>query len=125
MEDSSPRLDDLTPATRRPGRRSYLGGCDCGRVRYQVQLELRERDPLTRSVWEHSVAPQHFQLHSGHESLIGYQFAAENVHHFFCTRCQARAFSHCAPHEREGYYTIDLKALYVRELAQAQVAAVG
>jgi hypothetical protein len=71
------------------------------------------------------VAPHHFQLRSGHESLIGYQFASENAHHFFCTRCQARAFSHCAPNEREGYYTIDLKALYVRELAQAQAASLG
>ena len=96
--------------------RSYFGGCDCGSVRYEVQLELCERDARTRSVWEHSVAPRHFKLHGGHESLIGYQFAAENVHHFFCTRCQARAFSHCAPEHREGYYTIDLKALYAREL---------
>jgi hypothetical protein len=122
MDNSSACLGDLSPAAGRP-RRSYVGGCDCGRVRYEVQLTLHARDPRTRSVWEHSVAPHHFVLHSGHESLIGYQFAAENVHHFFCTRCQARAFSHCAPSERDGYYTIDLKALYGRELAQAQRAA--
>ena len=122
MDDSSPRSENSTPSRLHPRPRSYLGGCDCGQVRYEVQLTLSERDPRTRSVWEHSVAPQHFKLHSGHESVIGYQFSAENVHHFFCTRCQARAFSHCAPNQREGYYTIDLKALYVRELAVRAVA---
>jgi hypothetical protein len=96
------------------GQPRYLGGCDCGSVRYEVELTLRERDPRTRSVWEHSVPPRRFRLLRGHESLIGYQFADENVHHFFCTRCQGRAFSHCAPEQSESYYTIDLKAFYPR-----------
>lgn len=104
---------DPTP----PGRRRYLGGCDCGWVRYEVELSLCERDPRTRSVWEHSVPPARFRLAHGHDSLIGYQFADENVHHFFCTRCQGRAFSHCAPEERRGYYTFDLKALYPRPIS--------
>jgi hypothetical protein len=100
----------------RSNLRTYFGGCDCGAVRYQVELELRARDPRTQSVWEHSVSPQRFQLQTGHDSLIGYQFAAESAHHFFCMRCQARAFSHVAPELGAGYYTFDLKALYAREL---------
>jgi hypothetical protein len=118
---------NLTPecAASAPGRsklRTYFGGCDCGAVRYEVELELRERDPRTQSVWEHSVSPQRFRLQAGHENLIGYQFAAENAHHFFCTRCQARAFSHCAPEPTAGYYTFDLKALYARELYTPQAS---
>ena len=96
--------------------RTYLGGCDCGSVRYGVEIELCERDARTQSVWEHSVPPLRFRLHMGHDCLVGYQFAAENAHHFFCTRCQARAFSHYAPELSVGYYSIDLKTLYAREL---------
>ena len=119
MIKSSAHCDNRATRAAPPRRRSYFGRCDCGSVRYEVTLTLSQRDPRTRSVWEHSVAPREFHLVAGHEHLIGYQFAAENVHHFFCTRCQARAFSHCAPDASEGYYTIDLKALRVAELTLA------
>ena len=101
-----------TPAAPQPPRRQcFVGGCDCGHVRYEVELSLNERDPHSRSVWERSVPPGCFVLQRGHDSLIGYQFADEDAHHFFCTRCQVRAFSHCAPEQHAGYYTVDLKAL--------------
>jgi hypothetical protein len=94
-----------------PRRQRFVGRCDCGCVRYEVELSLNERDPHSRSVWERSVPPPCFLLQRGHDSLIGYQFADEDAHHFFCTCCQARAFSHCAPEQHAGYYTVDLKAL--------------
>jgi hypothetical protein len=90
--------------------RTYLGTCECGLIRYNIELVLGTPDARTRSVWEHSAPPSGFRLLAGHEHLIGYQFAREDVHHFFCIACQARAFSLCAP-EQAAYYCVDLKAL--------------
>lgn len=93
-----------------PKRRTYLGSCDCGAVRYAVQLDLAGRDPRTGSVWERSVPSSGFRLLRGQESVIGYQFSAEDAYHFFCTCCQTRAFSLSAPGGAAAY-SVDLKAL--------------
>lgn len=106
----NPRLPARTPLPAH-GARPYVGRCECGAIRYRVELDLMEQDARTRSVWERSILASRFQLKTGHESLIGYQFAAQNAHHFFCTRCKARAFSHHEPELESGYYTIDVKAL--------------
>lgn len=98
------------PRPAAPKQRTYLGTCECGAVRYAIALDLAAQDPRTRSVWEHSAPAPQFRLLLGHESLIGYQFAREDAHHFFCTRCNMRAFSLCAP-EGAAYYSVDLKAL--------------
>ena len=113
--------DRTAPGAQPPRRQRFVGRCDCGSVRYEVELSLPECDPHTGSVWERSVPPGRFRLERGHDSLIGYQFADEDAHHFFCTRCQARAFSHCAPEQRAGYYTVDLKALAPSEQARESV----
>jgi hypothetical protein len=92
-------------------RRTYLGACDCGAVRYAIELDLKGRDARTGSVWEQSAPASSFRLLDGHASVIGYQFAREDVHHFFCARCQARTFSLSAP-GGAAYYSVDLKALH-------------
>jgi hypothetical protein len=91
-------------------RSTYLGACDCGAVRYAIELDLKGCDARTGSVWEQSAPASSFRLLDGYESVIGYQFAREDVHHFFCVRCQTRAFSLCAP-GGAAYYSVDLKAL--------------
>jgi hypothetical protein len=93
-----------------PKRRTYLGGCDCGAIRYTVELDPAGRDPRTGSVWERSVPASDFRVLHGQEHVVGYQFSAEDAYHFFCTRCQARTFSLRAP-EGDASYSVDLKAL--------------
>lgn len=101
---------DVQAPTVLPKHRTYLGGCECGAVRYAIELDLGRRDARTLSVWEHSAPPAGFRLIAGHESLVGYQFSREEVHHFFCVGCQTRAFSLRAPGQA-AYYSVDLKAL--------------
>jgi hypothetical protein len=98
------------------GQRTYFGGCECRMVRFTVELDLRERDARTKSVWEHSTSPASFRLIAGQQSVIGYQFAAEDAHHFFCTGCSCRVFSHWSPEGTASYYSLDVKSLYGREL---------
>lgn len=103
-------------------RRTYLGACDCGAVRYAIELDVKGRDARTGSVWEQSAPASDFRLLDGHENVIGYQFAREDVHHFFCARCQTRAFSLSAP-EGAAYYSVDLKALHEPAMTALAAAA--
>lgn len=80
--------------------KTYAGGCHCGKVRYQVELDLtkpviacncsmcgRAGTMLT------FVPAQKFQLQSGEDSLTDYQFNKHVIHHLFCKTCGIKAFA--------------------------------
>jgi len=105
----SSAIDERASAAR---PRTYRGGCCCGAVVYEVELNPLERSARARSVWEHEVAPSGFRLLAGDEHLSGVQFARESVHHFYCERCGVRSFSRHAPAQRGEFYLVDLKCLH-------------
>ena len=77
----------------------YTGGCHCGRVRYDVDLELGPVLKCNCSICSKTgsllaaVAPEQFELVSGNDRLSDYQFAKKNVHHLFCQDCGIRSFA--------------------------------
>jgi hypothetical protein len=88
----------------------YRGGCQCGAVLYEVELDLATPSVGTKSVWQRVVRPSAFALIAGEEQLSGYQYGDAAVHHFFCTRCGEHAYSrHGAAHGL--LYTVDMRAL--------------
>ena len=99
--------------------RLYRGGCQCGAVHYEVRLDLGRPGDASGSVWEHRVEPRHFRLLIGDESVSGYQFFAETVHHFFCVRCGVRAFSHHMDDPRGDAYSVDIRTLHSRHAPSA------
>lgn len=90
--------------------RVYRGGCQCGAVAYEVELDLGA--PGAGSVWERWVLPGSFRLLSGDACLSGHAFATSAAHHFFCERCGVRSFSR---HRAEGTYSVDMKCLSAAE----------
>lgn len=94
-----------------PQPRTYRGGCGCGAIVYEVELDPRTSGERTRSVWERAVPPSGFRLLTGDEHLSGVQFARESVYHFYCERCGVRSFSQHAPAQRGEFYSVDLKCL--------------
>lgn len=77
-----------------------LGGCHCGKIRYEVKLDLshpviscncsmcgRTGTLLT------FVSPDQFTLLSGEESLTDYQFNKKQIHHLFCNVCGVKPFA--------------------------------
>jgi len=79
---------------------SHLGGCQCGKVRYQVQLDLgapviscncsmcgRAGTLLT------FVPAGQFKLLSGEESLTSYHFNRHAIDHLFCKVCGIKSFA--------------------------------
>ncbi|MDB4990812.1 MAG: aldehyde-activating protein [Myxococcaceae bacterium] len=97
-----------------PHARPYRGGCQCGAVHYEVKLDLAHPGDPSRSVWQYFVAPSCFKLLIGDESLNGYQFFAESVHHFFCVRCGVRVFSHHMSNAAGDFYAVDVRNLHSR-----------
>jgi hypothetical protein len=125
-------MTNTTTRAQRPGPRRYRGGCPCGAVLWEVQLDLADNDQGSSTVWQRSVPSPLFKLLRGDDGLSGYQFFANSAHHFFCARCSSHAFSHqvepraVTSGQRElehdpDLYTIDLRSLHV----DARRCAVG
>lgn len=78
----------------------YQGGCHCGAVRFEVELDLSK--PVSRcncsicvktGTTNTVVEPTKFELLSGMDALTDYQFNSLCTHHYFCKRCGIRSFT--------------------------------
>jgi hypothetical protein len=105
--------------------KTYTGGCRCGQVRYQVDLDLRaggqQCNCSTCSKTNYRgalVRPAAFKLLSGEDSLYDYTFNSRSVHHLFCKHCGIRSFCRGDIPEIGGpYITVNLKCLDGLELS--------
>ena len=86
------------------------GGCACGAVRYELQLEPdAHQGTLAPSAL---VRARAFKLLSGDECLSGHQFASSSVHRFYCERCGVCTFSrHNVEQHGAEFYAVDLRWL--------------
>jgi len=80
-------------------RQTYAGGCQCGKVRYEVALELGEviacncsRCGRLGSLLAFAPAAN-FKLVSGEGALTEYQFNRHVIHHLFCATCGIQSFA--------------------------------
>ena len=81
------------------GTRTFTGGCHCGRVRYEVTLDLSSAVDCNCSIcskrgalWTFAKASQ-FNLLQGADQLADYQFGRKIIHHVFCRTCGIGSFS--------------------------------
>jgi len=115
-------IDSVRNRAEEPRPRRYRGGCPCGAVLWEVQVDLHSNDQSSDSVWQRSVPSPLFTLLSGNDALRGFQFFANSAHHFFCARCSAPAFSHRLDDGPE-LYTIDLRSLHAERSPSSSRAA--
>ena len=78
---------------------THTGGCQCGRVRYEVSLELGEviscncsRCGRLGSLLAFTPA-ENFKLISGEGAMTEYQFNKHVIHHLFCATCGIQSFA--------------------------------
>ena len=78
---------------------TYSGGCHCGKVRYEVDLELKQAISCNCSICRSrglllAFAPDaQFRLLSGEDQLQDYRFNTGNLSHLFCRTCGVSSFA--------------------------------
>lgn len=115
--------DTTTSRAKPPHPRRYRGGCPCGAVLWEVQVDLADPNQASDTVWQRNVPARGFKMLRGENKLSGYQFFANSAHHFFCVRCSAHVFSHqvegASSAPATDVYTIDLRSLQVERAVSA------
>jgi hypothetical protein len=77
---------------------TYLGGCHCGAIRFEVKGDLADLCDCNCSVCTKKgflhliVAQDHFTLLAGHAALATYQFNTRIAKHHFCRTCGMHPF---------------------------------
>lgn len=78
---------------------TYSGGCQCGKVRYEVQMDIGEviacncsRCGRLGSLLAFAPATQ-FKLLSGEPDLTSYEFNKHLIQHKFCSTCGIQSFA--------------------------------
>ncbi|HTN88809.1 GFA family protein [Sorangium sp. So ce388] len=80
--------------------KSYTGGCHCGKVRYEVKVDLSapvgvcncSRCSKLGAVLAFAPVDQ-FTLKEGGDFLTDYQFNKKVIHHVFCSVCGIESFA--------------------------------
>jgi hypothetical protein len=78
---------------------TYSGGCQCGKVRYEVQMDIGEvlacncsRCGRLGSLLAFTPAAQ-FKLLSGDADLTQFEFNKHMIRHQFCSTCGIQSFA--------------------------------
>jgi hypothetical protein len=102
----------------------HEGGCHCGKVRYQVELDLAsEMATCNCSICGKTgaimafVPAGSFTLVSGEDALKDYQFNRKNIHHEFCAECGVRSFSHGTGSDGSRMYSVNVRCIDDVDLA--------
>ena len=78
----------------------YEGGCQCGAVRYEVDVDLDSTITCNCSRCQRmgfvlAFAPRHsFVLNSGEDNLSEYLFNKKTIQHLFCKTCGVQSFAY-------------------------------
>jgi len=79
--------------------KTYKGSCHCGKVRYEVTLDLGKVTACNCSMCGKKgtlltfAAPEAFKLLSGEDALTSYQFNKKVINHNFCSTCGVTSFA--------------------------------
>jgi hypothetical protein len=104
-----------------PETKTYRGGCHCGRLRFEADVDLGKVMSCICSICPQRgfiFPPAQFRLQSGGEGLTDYHFNKHVIHHLFCPTCGVESFA-----RGKGPDGSDVVALNVRSLEGVEIGA--
>jgi hypothetical protein len=112
--------------------KTYHGGCHCGAVRFECELDLTESTSkcncsiCTKTrFWKAIARAGVFRLLRGEDALTEYRFGSNAIHHYFCSRCGVKPFGSGEMEELGGrFYAVNVACLEDatdEEIAEAPV----
>lgn len=96
----------------------HQGGCHCGKVRYEVELDLSK--PVVAcncSICKRAgtllafVPTTAFHLESGEDALRDYRFNQQVIAHLFCTTCGIKPFARGAMPDGTPMIAVNVRCL--------------
>ena len=104
-----------------------LGGCHCGKVRYEVEMKVENAVECNCSICFKRgslldfVPESHFKLQSGEGDLKNYQFNKHVLNHLFCTNCGILSFCTGSAPDGSKMVAINLRTLDQVDLTKLKV----
>lgn len=102
----------------------YTGGCHCGAVRFEAEMTIEKLMSCNCSICSkkgHLLAftpDANFNLLSGQEALMDYQFGKKVIHHLFCKTCGIGAFGKGTSPDGTKTAAINVRCLDNVDIAQ-------
>jgi hypothetical protein len=97
--------------------RKYNGGCHCGQVSYEVEMDLKNAISCNCSICMKRgslldfVPETQFKLLSGENDLQDYLFNKRVIHHYFCKRCGILSFGKGLTADGKTIFAINIRCL--------------
>jgi hypothetical protein len=97
--------------------KKYNGGCHCGQVKYEVEMEFKNAISCNCSICMKRgslldfVPESQFSLLSGGEELQDYLFNKKMIHHYFCKNCGILSFAKGTAPDGKKVVAINLRCL--------------
>lgn len=94
----------------------YTGGCHCGKVRFEVEMQIENGLVCNCSICSKRgsilafTGAENFKLLSGSEVLNDYQFGKKAIHHRFCSHCGILSFGE-SEHGGQPMKAINIRCL--------------
>jgi len=96
---------------------NHEGGCHCGAVRFQADLELKDLATCNCSLCGKSGAIMAFlpkdklRQTAGDGMMTDYQFGKKSIHHAFCKVCGVRPFARGQGHDGSEWAMVNVRCL--------------
>jgi hypothetical protein len=99
-------------------KQTYTGGCHCGAVRYEADIDFSQGTVkcncsiCTKArAWLVGISGDDFRLLRGAEALSEYQFGGHRIHHLFCEHCGVKSFARAPGPDGKGFVAVMVSCL--------------
>jgi len=105
----------------------HTGGCHCGKVRYEVEMNVEKAISCNCSICMKRgslldfVPETSFKLLSSESDLGDYQFNKKKIHHLFCKNCGILSYSKAAAPDGTKMVAINLRCLDGFDMSQVKI----